>query len=50
MGKLVFGGVPSTWRSFTTSATRGSLVVMVLTEGGLPLLDLAALRKNLKDR
>jgi len=27
-----------------------SLVVMVPTEGGLPLLDLAALRKNLKER
>jgi len=27
-----------------------SLIVMVPTEGGLPLLDLAALRKNLKER
>jgi regulator of protease activity HflC (stomatin/prohibitin superfamily) len=30
--------------------TSNSLVVMVPTEGGLPLLDLAALRKNLKER
>ncbi len=29
--------------------TSNSLVVMVPTEGGLPLLDLAALRKNLKE-
>ena len=30
--------------------TSNSLVVMVPTEGGLPLLDIAALRKNLKER
>jgi regulator of protease activity HflC (stomatin/prohibitin superfamily) len=30
--------------------TSNSLIVMVPTEGGLPLLDLAALRKNLKER
>jgi hypothetical protein len=27
-----------------------SMVLMVPTEGGLPLLDIAALRKNLKER
>jgi hypothetical protein len=30
--------------------TSSNLVLLVPTEGGLPLLDIGALRKNLKDR
>jgi hypothetical protein len=41
MGKLVLGGVLS------KSRDSSNLVLLVPTEGGLPLLDIGALRKNL---